>query len=262
MRGWVRGLVLAVGWSVVSVVTVPAAETCPIDQTHAAWTSLLARRVRAGVVDYAGWKREDTTALEAYLATLSAACTAGYSTWSRSERLAFWINAYNASTVKLILDHYPLSSIRSIGLLPGAAFRKRFIPLPALKGGTVSLDDIEHGTVRPEFKDPRVHFALVCASKGCPPLRSEAYRGADLEGQLDDQARTFLRDRTKNRFDAGQKRLQLSSLFTWFAADFVAAAGSVPAFVAPFVGDADAAVVRDPQSTIEYLDYDWSLNGS
>src|SRR4029434_9265868 len=132
------------------------------------------------------------------------------------QRIAFWINAYNAFTLRLILDHYPIASIRRIGWLPGAAFRERFIPMQGLKGETISLDDIENGTLRSAFREPRIHFALVCAARSCPPLRREAYRGADLDRQLDDQARIFLRDATKNRVDAATRTLYLSSIFKWF----------------------------------------------
>ena len=218
------------------------------------------RSSRAGCatagVDYAGLQRDGQPALAAYLAALSATCADDYASWDRDAKVAFWLNAYNAFTVRLILDHYPLASIRSIGLLPLAAFRERFIPMDGLKGGTISLNDIENDTLRSAFHEPRIHFALVCASCSCPPLRGEAYRGADLDRQLDDQARVFLRDPTKNRVDPATRTLFLSSIFKWFSADFTAAAGSVPAYVARYL-DAGSDVA-DYQ--VEYLDYDWSLN--
>ncbi len=229
----------------------------PVDHEHAAWTAILARWVRNGEVAYAALERDGRSQLEGYLAGLSGACADDYQTWSRAQRLAFWINAYNAFTVKLILDHYPVTSIRKIGWLPGAAFRQAFIPMPGLKGRLVSLDDIEHRTLRSDFREPRIHFALVCASRSCPALRSEAYRASDLERQLDDQARTFLADPSKNRFDAAANTLRLSAIFDWFRADFEAVAGTLPAYVTRYVSDprTGAAGVR-----IEFLDYDWSLN--
>jgi len=242
----------------VSIPPLRAAESCPpFDHDHSAWTDLLRRWVSDGRVDYTAWLREGRQPLAAYLAALSATCASDYQTWSDAQRLAFWINTYNAFTVELILDNYPLASIRKIGWLPGAAFRKQFIPMPGLKGRTVSLNDIEHDTIRADFADARIHFALVCASRSCPPLRAEAYRGADLDRQLADQARIFLGDASKNRFDAAAKTLYLSAIFDWFAADFRAAAGSVQAFVAPYMGDPRAA---EPGVRIEFLDYDWSLN--
>jgi hypothetical protein len=206
---------------------------------------------------YAALKREGMPQLTAYLDALSSACADDYRMWTRAQRLAFWINAYNAFTVKLILDHYPITSIRRIGWLPGAAFREDFIPMPGLKGGTVSLDDIEHRTLRSDFREPRIHVALVCAARSCPPLRPEAYRAADLDRQLDDQARQFLADPTKNRFDPATNTLYLSPIFSWFRADFEAVAGTLDAWVARYAPDprAGAAGVQ-----IVFLDYDWSLN--
>lgn len=227
-----------------------------MDHTHAAWTALLRERVRDGRVDYAALARDDA-ALNAYLATLSGTCAADYERWTTPQRIAFWLNAYNAFTVRLILDHYPLASIRRIGWLPGAAFRERFISMAGLKGGTISLDDIEHRTLRSAFREPRIHFALVCAARSCPVLRDEAYRAGDLDRQLDDQGRVFLHDPTKNRVDVAAKTLYLSSIFDWFRDDFVAAAGSVPAFVSPYLDDVGTPVRR---FAVEFLDYDWSLN--
>jgi hypothetical protein len=208
-------------------------------------------------VAYAALARDGRPALAAYLDALSATCAADYERWSREERLAFWINVYNAFTVELILDHYPVASIRKIGWLPGAAFRRRFIPMPGLKGGDVSLDDVEHGTLRRDFREPRIHFALVCAARSCPALRNEAYRAADLDRQLDDQGRAFLADARRNRFDAATNTLRLSRIFDWFRADFEAAAGSVRAYAARYLDDPDAT---GPDVEIEFLDYDWSLN--
>jgi len=235
-----------------------ATATCtPLDQTHAAWTALLARRVEGGRVDYDAIQRREQETLAEYLERLSAVCPSDYERWTPAERIAFWINVYNAFTIRQVLDHYPVRSIRSIGWLPGAAFRHRFIPMPALKGGLVSLDDVEHRTLRSDFREPRIHFALVCAARSCPPLRSEAYRGQDLERQLDDQGRTFLRDPTKNRYDTASETLHLSAIFRWFRKDFESEAGSLASFVAPYMG---VPAVSAPGLRIEFLDYDWRLN--
>jgi hypothetical protein len=225
----------------------------PIDQSHARWTALLARWVQDGRVDYAGLQQHGRGALEAYLAGLSNACAADYERWTAAERIAFWLNAYNAATVRLVLDHYPIASIRKIGWLPGAAFREKLLPMPGLKGATISLDDIEHGTLRSSFREPRIHFALVCAARSCPALRSEAYRGADLDAQLDDQARRFLHDPRKNRVDTAARTLHLSPIFEWFRGDFEASGGSLPGYVARYLGDVAGY-------DVEFLDYDWSLN--
>jgi hypothetical protein len=235
----------------------PASPACaPVDHGHAAWTAILDRRVEAGRVDYAALQREDLPQLDAYLAGLSVACAGDYAGWTEPEKLAFWINAYNAFAVRLVLRHYPITSIRKIGWLPLAAFRERFIPMEGLKGGAISLDDIEHRTLRSAFREPRIHFALVCAARGCPPLRDEAYRGADLDRQLDAQGRAFVRDATKNRLDAATGTLYLSPIFQWFREDFEEARGSLWAFVAPYLG----APAAGPAPRIDFLDYDWRLN--
>jgi len=245
-----------------SLLTIPAitraADCRKIDQTHGAWSALLENWVSDDRVAYAGLKSAAQAPLEPYLETLSATCVPDYVTWSREQRLAFWLNAYNAFTVKLIVDHHPISSIRKIGFLPGAAFRRRFIPMPELKGGSISLDDIENDTLRADFREPRIHFALVCASVGCPPLRKEAYRGSDLDRQLDEQTRLFLNDTDKNRFDPETNTLYLSPIFKRFRADFEAVAGSVAAYVAGYLGDPR---ISKPGVKIKYTDYDWSLNG-
>jgi hypothetical protein len=234
------------------------AADCPtIDHEHGAWNAVLQRWVTDGRVDYAALQREARAPLEAYLKELSATCAIDYEKWSREQRLAFWINAYNAFTVQLIVDHYPISSIRKIGLLPAAAFRRRFIPMPGLKGAVISLNDIEHGTLRADFREPRIHCALVCASVGCPALPNEAYRASDLNRQLDKQTRSFLSDTSKNRFDPTTNTLYLSPIFDWFRADFEVVAGSVSAYVARYLDDPR---ISRPGISIEYTKYDWSLN--
>ncbi|MEW6364749.1 MAG: DUF547 domain-containing protein [Acidobacteriota bacterium] len=188
-------------------------------------------------------------------------CHADYEKWSREQKLAFWINAYNASTLQLMLDHYPVHSIQSIGMLPGAAFQTSFIELPALRSEMMSLNDIEHEILRKTFREPRIHFAIVCASRGCPRLRLEAYRAADLDRQLDDAARSFIRDIGRNRLDQTTRTLYLSSIFKRSREDFEAAAGTIPAFVARYADPAVASAVHAGNINIEFLDYDWSLNG-
>jgi len=120
---------------------------------------------------------------------------------------------------------------------------------------------IEHKILRARYTEPRIHFALVCASESCPPLRPEAYRAADLDHQLDDQARTFLRDPAKNRYDADQGVLYLSKIFSWFEGDFEAHSASVSAYVEPYLLVEAGQAVRSGDVPIRYLPYDWSLNG-
>ena len=229
------------------------------DKEHAAWTGLLRRYVSNDLVDYAALKRGRPEPRR-----LSALARVGRAlrleAWPRADQLAFWINAYNAYTVKLVLDHYPLRSIRSIGFLPGSAFKRKFVPLDRVAGGKLSLDDIEHRILRERFQDPRIHFAIVCASRSCPVLRDEAYRGRDLDAQLDEAARSFLRDAARNRYDPASRTLSLSSIFKWFRGDFEAAAGTLPAFVARYADEPIAEALRRGSVHIEFLDYDWSLN--
>jgi hypothetical protein len=258
------GLTLAVSLSLGAwgVSAADAGACTMIDHEHAAWSTILRAHVHAGVVDYGRLAAEGAPALDAYLATLSGTCAADYDGWTRSQQLAFWLNAYNAFTVRLVLDEWPLASIRDVGWLPNAAFRRRFIPMPALRGGTISLDAIEHDVVRPGFHEPRVHFALVCAAKSCPVLRREAYRAADLDAQLDDQGTSFLRDPARNRFDVASATLELSAIFDWYRQDFEAGGRSLADFVVPFLDGPTAAAVRSsPRVSIVFLPYDWSLNG-
>ena len=229
------------------------------DHDHSALTAVLAQYARNGDVDYRGLAGEGRGPFDDYLRSLQAA-SGSEPTWSRDERMAFWINVYNAFTIRLVLDNYPLESIRSIGLLPGAAFRKAFIPLGP-GGDELSLDTIEHEILRAKFQDARIHFAIVCASKSCPALRSEAYRARDLAQQLDDAARTFLADRSKNHLDAASGTLHLSPIFKWFREDFERDAGSIEAFVARYTAPQDAERIRTAKMRLEFLDYDWSLNG-
>jgi hypothetical protein len=230
------------------------------DHAHTAWTHLLQRFVRDGLVDYRGMKAEAAGELDAYLRQLASVTASQYATWTREERLAFWINAYNAYTVRLVLDHFPLRSIRSIGILPGAAFRDDFIPMDTLRGRKLSLDDIEHQILRRELDEPRIHFAIVCASRSCPVLRDEAYRAQYLDAQLEDAARRFVRDPSRNRFDAATRTFHASSIFKWFRGDFERRAGSLASFLARYADDAAAAALRTGGVRIEFLDYDWSLN--
>jgi hypothetical protein len=230
------------------------------DHDHTTWTHLLQRFVRDGLVDYRGMKAEGAVELDAYLRQLASVTAGQYATWASEERLAFWINAYNAYTVRLVLDHYPLRSIRSIGLLPGAAFRKDFIPMEALRGRKLSLDDVEHQILRRELDEPRIHFAIVCASRSCPALRDEAYRARDLDVQLEDAARRFVRDPSRNGFDAATRTFHASSIFKWFRGDFERLAGSLASFLARYADETAAAALRAGGIRIEFLDYDWSLN--
>jgi hypothetical protein len=256
--GATRAAALAVALATAD--TAAADSGAGFDREHPAWTRLVRRYVSGGLVDYAALKRDGRPALDPYLRSLESVERAELEAWPRSDQLAFWINAYNAYTVKLVLDHHPLRSIRSIGFLPGSAFKRKFIPLERAAGRKLSLDDIEHRILRARFQEPRIHFAIVCASRSCPVLRDEAYRGGDLDAQLDGAARAFLRDPARNRYDPASRTLSLSSIFEWFRGDFESAAGTLPAFVARYADEGTAEALRRGGVKIEFLDYDWSLN--
>ncbi len=243
------------------------------DATHAAWSVLLRRHVRAQPgghatrLHYAGMAA-DRAELRRYLATLSAVPAGAFAAWPGPERQAFLLNAYNAFTVELVLGSYPgLASIRDLGSLFGTPWKRRWIPL---LGAEVSLDDIEHAMLRRRgaYDDPRVHFAANCASVGCPALREEAYAAATLDAQLDDQARRFMGDRSRNRWNAAAQRLELSKIFDWYGEDFrLGHRGivSLPDFTARFadvLADDPSARerIRSGKAAVAFLDYDWALN--
>jgi hypothetical protein len=191
----------------------------------------------------------DRDALNAYLDGLSQVGEAQFAGWSRAEQIAFLVNAYNAATVEKILTRYPdIRSIRDFGRFFGNPFKDEFI---RLLGAKRSLDWIEHDMLRPRYREPRLHFALNCASVGCPMLREEAYVAARLEGQLADQTRRFLSDRSRNRYREG--RLEVSKIFDWFKEDFEPRQ-------AYFARYAKALGYPGGEVPITFLDYDWSLN--
>lgn len=226
------------------------------DHSHAAFDRVLKQHVSAGLADYAALKAAPQM-LDGYLAALAAVTGSEFAGWPEKERLAFLINLYNAATLKLIVVNYPLKSIRSIGWLPGAAWKQEGV---SLFGKKVSLDHVEHGIIRKEYRDARVHFALVCAAIGCPPLRSEAFVAARLDAQLDDQGRVFLAQSDKNRVDAAARTVWLSQIFKWFAGDFEAEAGTVLKFATPFFPPEARSALAAGEFKVQFSDYDWSLN--
>jgi hypothetical protein len=225
------------------------------DHSHAAWDTLLKRHVAVldgGTASRLDYGRLERQALKAYLENLSGVAAGEFDRWSRAEQMAFLINAYNAFTAEKILMRYPdIRSIWDFGRVFGNPFRDRFF---VLLGGPKSLDDLEHGILRKAYRDPRIHFAVNCASVGCPMLREEAYVAARLERQLDQQAERFLSDRSRNRFRDG--RLEVSKIFDWFKEDFEPR---------ELYFRRHARILGLPPDTsppLVFLDYDWSLNDS
>lgn len=234
------------------------ANAAAFDHSHQQWQQLLTQYVTdskyASRVNYAEWKKQPQ-ALRQYLASLSTVSQAQYKGWTKAQQLAFLINAYNAFTVQLILENYPVESIKDIGSFFRSAWKIEFF---TLFGEKRYLDYIEHEVIRGSgrFNEPRIHFALVCASIGCPKLQTQAFTEHNLEALLELGANTFLADQSRNRYDAANKILYLSSIFKWYGEDFVAKFGSVANFVLPKMGIKSA----NPDIEIEYLDYNWQLN--
>ncbi|MDT8446372.1 MAG: DUF547 domain-containing protein [bacterium] len=233
------------------------------DHQHRALARLLETAVvPAGAstqVDY-GWLQDHSGPLEEYLSQLEQVPANEFKQWSRPQQLAFLINAYNAYTLQLILSDYPeVASIRDLGGWFSSPWeQERFLLLGEIK----TLGAIEHQWLRARYSEPRIHFAIVCASVGCPALSKEPYQATHLEQQLEAAKRKFLGDVSRNRYDPLQDRLYLSKIFDWFAQDFEQSAGSVAAYVADSLGhnDAERKHLISGAVDIHYFDYDWSLN--
>jgi hypothetical protein len=217
------------------------------------WDELLRAHVAEGHVDYEGMMG-DRAGLRGYLAGVATADTSG---WTRSEQMAFWINAYNALMVEAVLDHWPLESVLDIGRFLGIPTLAVFREKHPVAGTELSLDDIEHRILRERFRDPRIHAALVCASISCPILASRAYRAERLDAQLDSAMRGFLEDPGRNRPTSRPPRL--SRIFRWYGDDFRAASGTVWAYVRENLSP-EVRSVLPPSAEVEFLPYDWGLN--
>jgi Protein of unknown function, DUF547 len=246
----VRFLLLATGIAL-------AAPAFAFDHSHRPWSELLKKHVvlvdgsKASRLNYAGMAQE-RAALKAYLDTLSRVSEGEFAAWSKPEQVAFLVNAYNAHTVEKILTRYPnLKSIWDFGKFFGNPFRDEFF---SLLGARMSLDGIEHGMLRKRYGEPRIHYAVNCASVGCPMLREEAYVAVHLDQQLEEQAQRFLSDRTRNRWQGG--RLEVSKIFDWFKEDFAPRERDFARY-ADLLG-----VPRGITPPLAFLDYDWSLNDS
>lgn len=222
-----------------------------VSPDHTSWTKLLQRNVDLnGRVSYSGFV-SDSVGLNHYLRELSS--NPPNESWSREEKLAYWINAYNAFTIKLIVDHYPVSSIKDIK--KGIPFINSVWDLKffSIGGEEMDLNFIEHQILRKEFEEPRIHFAIVCASYSCPKLRNEAFLAANLEQQLQNQAVQFVNDPSKNILSKNE--LKLSSIFKWFEADFTKNRN-----IRDFIGRYSNQSIN-PKAKVRYLEYDWNLNG-
>ncbi len=249
-----RNLFLTVLISISIVSTLPANT---FDHTHKPFDVILKKYVSQGLVNYKALKNDDQS-LNRYLETLSNVSEVQYNAFAQNEKLAFLINAYNAFTLRLILDYYPIGSIGDIGspinnlnLLRGTPWKKEFF---TLLGKTRTLDWIEHEKLRKDFSEPRIHFAIVCASIGCPSLSSDAYSGKILEKQLQSAKLTFLGNPNKNSYNSEKNILRLSKIFSWFQGDFTKKGTLIE-----FVQEGFTEKIKE-DATIEYNDYSWKLN--
>jgi len=264
---------LAARLTALLLLLVSACATAQFDHQHAAWSALLKQHVvvadggRTSRVRYAGFARDRTT-LQNYLAILSAVDRREFDDWTKPRQLAFLLNAYNANMIALILTRYPdLRSVQDFGRIFDNPFSRKFF---ALLGRPMSLDTIEHEMIRAAgvFDEPRIHFAVNCASIGCPMLREEAYEGDRLDAQLEEQTTRFLSDRARNRYSATDGTLRVSSIFKWYGEDFrrgARASSSLEEFFARHAmllgDDAEAqSRIAARRAALRFLDYDWRLN--
>jgi len=253
-----------------------AAASRPFD--YVGYAAVLSKYVdEQGMVDYAGLK-DNVGKLDDFLRAMAAVDAKTYDAWDEPSKIAFWTNAYNALTLKVIVDHYPVKKdllrglafpANSIRQIPGAWDKVQFL----VRGEKVTLNHVEHEVLRKQFNEPRIHVALVCAAMSCPRLRNEPYTGAALDAQLADQTRTFLADPEEFRIDREGGTVHLSSIFKWFGGDFVKrhapkegfpghddATRAVLHFAAKHLTGDEAAFLGGPDVKIKYLKYDWSLN--
>jgi hypothetical protein len=292
MQLWIALLSIVVGIYCLSVITtypgftaaqeVPLRElqqgvTIPESPPIAKYASILKEYVTEnGLVDYLRLQNHRHQ-LDEYVQSLNAIRPNIIASWSESEQIAFWLNAYNAFTLTAIIDHYPIQSsssasgefpANSIRQIPGVWTTLKF----KVEGQELTLDEIEHQILRKKFNEPRIHMALVCASVGCPPLRNEPYRGVVLDGQLTDQTKLFLSTSRNLKINHTQNRVAISPIFEWFKTDFVEKYGRGPIagydqaqsailhFIADHVTQTQRQYLLNGTYSLHYLEYDWTLN--
>ena len=271
-RKQMMGGVLLLAAGLLLLVPVPV-QAEPFDHEHATWNLLVKNNVHwnlnrtASLVNYAGFQKTHDF-LKRYLFSLSAVTRTEFDTFRREQQLAFLINAYNAFTVELILTEYPeVTSIKELGSLFSSPWKRKFF---LLLGESQNLDGIEHELIRGSgrYDEPLIHFAVNCASIGCPALLDVAFVAEKLDQQLLESTERFLSDRSRNRFDARTGTLEISSIFDWYAEDFSKGWRGYDSLHDFFRTHADwitddaesVETLREAALRIEFLDYDWSLN--
>lgn len=224
------------------------------DHSHKKWNQILKQyTTKKGNQVYFKYNelKKNEGELISYLSQLESVSKEKFETFNRDQKLAFWINAYNAYTIQIILRYYPVKSIKDIssGWLSSGPWKKDFIHL---FGKKISLDNIEHDTIRKEFDEPRIHFAVNCASVGCPSLLQEAFTGENLDDQLERAADNFLQNKSKNYVKGNT--LHLSKIFKWYGSDFDQKYGGFKSYV--------VKTLNLPQKDydVNFNDYDWNLN--
>lgn len=274
----------SVGAALIVTLLLPAALAARVDagqkepSFYDHYAAVLERFVdEDGMVDYRALKA-NRGELDAFVEQMARLERSTYRDWTDRQKIAFWINAYNALTLKTIINHYPIKPTFPARLIyPNNSIRQIEGVWDDIEhtvmGEDMTLEEIEHEVLRKEFDEPRIHVALVCAAMGCPPLLDQPYRGAELDEQLDGRARRMLADPKKFRIERGRERVYLSPIFDWFGKDFInryapdsgfeghsRAERAVLNYLSRHVDAPDRRYLRTGDYKVKYLDYDWSLN--
>ena len=247
---------------IISIFSLSAFASNTFDHSHKIWDQVVSKHVvnkdGQALFNYKALKA-DAKAFEGYLTTLSAVSKKEFGKYSRDQKMAFLINAYNAFTVKIVIDNYPVKSIKDIGSLLTSVWDKDFY---TFLGKKRNLNYIEHGVLRKKYDEPRVHFAVNCASLGCPNLQNKAFTAENLEGLLASGEKEFFAQAHKNKIDKKDKEVVVSKIFDWFGVDFKKKHGKVAKYLSKAF-DTDSATranIANGKYDIEYSDYDWKLN--
>jgi hypothetical protein len=238
---------------------VPAVAHAQTEPDYSQWNRILTTYYNpAHGMDYAALKAKDARALQTLRQQLGRTNVAAL---NRKQQLAYWINVYNVNTVATIVESYPVESIRDISTDPIIrlnVFKKERVPVGK---ETISLDEVENKRIRDGFHDARIHFAINCAAKSCPPIRTEAYTGDKLDAQLDDQARRFLNAHVRYERDDDDLTIHTTKIMDWFGDDFEKWAGGRVAFIRKYApADKQQLIAQSKDIDVEYDDYDWALN--
>lgn len=241
-----------------------SAQVWAFDHLHTQLTQVLRKHVKmtehASTVDYEGLKAEPEV-LNKYLSSLSAVKAEKFQKFTEKQKISFLSNAYNAFTLKLIVDNYPIKSIKKISSGTFSFFSSPWkIEFIQLLGKKISLDEIEHGMLRKNYNEPRIHFAVNCASIGCPRLLNEAFIAERLDQQLDMQGKAFLTDTSRNRIDFKNKKIYLSKIFSWFSEDFTKGGKTTQSFVLPYMLNDKDKIKQAEDFSLSYTSYNWDLN--